>query len=98
LRGLHESADETSTAAMIQHFQGTVHGPVFATAQGEIMQWGEEFDVQAEFTGILRKMRRDAIESEMSMLQAKGLSMDESERARHDELKEELKQLKAQVS
>ena len=59
---LHESADETSTAAMIQHFQGTVHEPVFATAQGEVMLWGEEFDVQAEFAGILRKMRREAVE------------------------------------
>jgi DNA primase len=95
---LHESADETSTAAMIQHFQGTLHEPVFATAQGEVMQWGEEFDVHAEFTGILRKMRRDAIEAEMSMLQAKGLAMNESERERHGQLKEELKQLKAEVN
>jgi DNA primase len=94
---LNESADETTTAAMIQHFQGTLHEPVFATAQGEVMQWGEDFDIQAEFAGILRKMRRDAVESEMSLLQAKGLAMDESERARHDELKEELKLLKAQV-
>ena len=96
---LHESADETTTAAMIQHFQGTTHEPVFATAQGEVMHWGEEFDVQAEFMGILRKTQRDAIEAEMSMLQAKGLAaMGESERARHDQLREELRQLKAQVS
>jgi DNA primase len=95
---LNESADETTTAAMIQHFQGTMHEQVFATAQGEVMQWGEDFDIQAEFSGILRKMRRDAVESEMSLLQAKGLAMDESERARHDELREELRQLKAQPS
>lgn len=95
---LNESADETTTAALIQHFQGTVHEPVFASAQGEVMQWGEDFDIQAEFAGILRKMRRDAVESEMSQLQAKGLAMDESERARHDELREELRQLKAQPS
>ncbi|MBU1424121.1 MAG: DNA primase [Gammaproteobacteria bacterium] len=95
---LHESADETTTAAMIQHFQGTLHEPVFATAQGEVMQWGEEFDVDAEFAGMLRKMRREAVESEMSALQAKGLAMDASERARHDELREELKQLKTQAS
>ena len=94
---LHESADETTTAAMIQHFQGTMHGPVFAHAQGEVIQWGEDFDIQAEFTGIMRKIRRDAIEAEMSMLQAKGLAMNELERARHDQLKEELRQLKAQV-
>ncbi len=95
---LNESADETSTAAMIQHFQGTAHEAAFAAAQGEVMQWGEEFDVQAEFTGMLRKLRRDAIEAEMSMLQAKGLAMNESERARHDQLRDDLKQLKAEVS
>ncbi len=95
---LHESADETSTAAMIQHFTGTVHEAVFAAAQGEVMHWGEDFDVQAEFADILRKMRRDAVESEMSMLQAKGLGMNESERARHDQLREELRQLKVQAS
>ena len=94
---LHESADETSTAAMIQHFQGTTHEGTFAAAQGEVMQWGEDFDVQAEFKGILRKLRRDVIETEMSMLQAKGLAMNESERERHGQLKEELQQLKAQV-
>ncbi len=94
---LHESADETSTAAMIQHFEGTMHEQVFAAAQADIMQWGEEFDVEAEFSGILRNMRREAIEAEMSALQAKGLAMDESERARHDQLREELKQLKAQI-
>jgi hypothetical protein len=43
-------------------------------------------------------MRREAVEAEMSQLQAKGLAMDESERARHDELREELRQLKAQPS
>ena len=94
---LNESADETSTAAMIQHFQGTLHGPVFANAQGEVIHWGEDFDILAEFTGIMRKIRRDAIETEMSMLQAKGLAMNELERVRHDQLKEELKQLRAQV-
>jgi DNA primase len=95
---LNESADETTTAAMIQHFQGTLHEPVLASAQGEVMQWGEDFDVKAEFSGVLRKMRREAVEAEMSQLQAKGLAMDESERARHDELREELRQLKAQPS
>ena len=71
---LNESADETSTAAMIQHFQGTMHeAAICNAAQGEIMHLGEDYDVQADFAGILRKIRRDAIEAEMSMLQAKGL-------------------------
>ena len=70
---LHESADETSTAAMIQHFQGTVHEAAFAAAQGEVMQWGEDFDVQAEFQGILRKMRREPSMRKCHALHAKGI-------------------------
>jgi DNA primase len=62
---LRESADETSTAAMIQHFQGTVHEAIFATAQGEVMQWGEDFDVKAEFEGILKKLRLEAVDTEI---------------------------------
>ena len=95
---MRESADETTTAAMIQHFQGTAHESTFTAAQADIMQWGEDFDVQAEFLGMLRKLRRNAIETEMSALQAKGLGMSESERARHDVLRQELKQLKEEVS
>ncbi len=95
---LHESADETTAAAMIEHFRGSVHEAVFSAAQGEVMDWGEGFDVQAEFMGMLRKMRRERIEAEMSALHAKGLAMGESERARHERLKEELRQLKMQVS
>jgi len=94
---LNESADETSTAALIQHFQGTLHEAVFAVAQGEIMHLGEDFDIQAEFTGLLRKMQREAIETEMSALLAKGLGgMSQVERDRHEQLKQALQQLKAQ--
>ena len=61
------------------------------------MHLGDEYDVQADFDGILRKIRRDAIEAEMAaLLHGKGLGMDAAERARHEQLKEELKQLKAQ--
>lgn len=95
---LRESADTTTTAAMIQHFQGTAHESAFATAQGDVMQWGEDFDVQAEFTGILRKIRLDAIETESFELLAKGLGMGESERARLTQLKDERKQLKEQAN
>lgn len=95
---LREGADEVSTAALIQHFQGTVHEAAFAVAQGEIMNLGEEFDNAAEFNGLLRKMQRDAIENEMSALLAKGLGgMNQAERDRHEQLKQALQQLKAQT-
>jgi DNA primase len=88
---LHESADETSTAAMIQHFQGTVHEVVFASAQGEVMQWGEDFDVGAEFAGTLDKLREESRKAELAVLNAKMQGQDlkalsEHERARYLQL------------
>ena len=84
---LHESADETSTAAMIQHFQGTMHEAIFATAQGEVMQWGEDFDVGAEFEGTLHKLREEARKAELEVLHARGLNaLNEQERARYLQL------------
>ena len=96
---LQESADETSTAAMIQHFQGTAYEATFASAQGDVMQWGDDFDVAAEFTGLLKKMRLDVVDAEISMLEAKGLAaMGEQERKRYEQLRNERNQLKAQAS
>jgi DNA primase len=68
---LNESADEASTAAMIQHFQGSMHEAVFAAAQGDVMQWGEDFDVDAEFADTLQKVRRAVLEAELEGLNAK---------------------------
>jgi DNA primase len=89
---LRESADETTTAAMIQHFQGTMFEATFAVAQGEVMLWGEEFDVAAEFRGVLRKMRIDAIEAEIAAMLAGNLGGMSKER--YAELTAQLRQLK----
>ncbi len=91
LRGLRESADETSTAAMIQHFQGTAHEAAFASAQAEVMHWGEDFDVEAEFAGTLTNLRKEIDQAEIDALhvkmQGKGTSaLDEHERARYLQL------------
>jgi len=90
---LNESADELSTAAMIQHFQDSMHETVFAAAQGDVMQWGEEFDVEAEFADTLQKVRRDVMDAELETLNAKmrggagGLSsLNKDEQARYLQL------------
>jgi DNA primase len=84
---LRESADETSTAAMIQHFQGTVYEGAFAQAQGEVMQWGDDFDVGAEFAGTIAKLHADSRKAELEILHARGLkSLNEQERARYLQL------------
>lgn len=92
---LRESADETTTAAMIQHFQGTMFEAALAVAQGEVMLWGDEFDVAAEFVGVLRKMRIDAVEAEIAALLAGKLGGMSKER--YAELNAQLRQLKEPV-
>ena len=96
---LNESADETTMAALIQRFQGTVHEEVLKPLQGEIMNLGDNFDVVAEFSGMLRKLQSQAVDIEIAQLEAKGLKqMSEAEHARYKELSEQRKLLKAQVS
>lgn len=96
---LHEGADEVSTAALIQQFQDTPHAAVFDSVRGEVMQLGEDYDIEADFAGLLRKMRLSEIENEMTLLLAKGLSgMTPAERLRHAELNDALLRLKAEVS
>ncbi|MBI5006227.1 MAG: DNA primase [Nitrosomonadales bacterium] len=94
---LNESADETSMAALIQHFHGTVHEAVFATAQGDIMHLGDEFDIAAEFSGLLRKMQREAVDAEIALLEAGGLKTP-AEQERYRQLCEQRKVLKAPPS
>jgi DNA primase len=50
---------EVSSAALIQYFQGTSHEQLMANEQAEIMQWGDAFDVDAEFQGVLAKLREE---------------------------------------
>lgn len=61
-----------STAAMIQNFQGTVHDSLFSAEQAEIMQWGETFNVVAEFQDVLTRLR---IEERKQKLQALDVKM-----------------------
>ena len=93
---LRESADETSSAALIQHFQGTQHAPLLEAGQAEILHLGAEFNVETEFADILQNLRREAIESELSALQAKGLDgMSAPERARYEDLSAQFRAIKA---
>ncbi len=90
---LRESADETSTAAMIQHFQGTVHESTLIAAQADAMQWGEDFDIKAEFAGALKKLREDVLSQEFQLLKDK---LDRREKLSESEL-QRFKQLPAEI-
>jgi DNA primase len=62
---------EVSSAALIQYFQGTMHEALLAAEQAEIMQWGEVFDVDAEFHGVLAKLREESRKKRFEELNAK---------------------------
>ncbi len=79
-----------STPAIIQQFQGTPFEAVLTAAQAEIMDWGEDFDIEAEFHGMLGKMRKDQRTQEQDALLAKAggsiQRMNEQDRARYLQL------------
>ncbi len=63
--------EEVTSAALFQFFQGTVHESLVVAEQAEIIQWGEAFDVQAEFQGVLGKLEDEARRKKFHQLQAK---------------------------
>jgi DNA primase len=62
---------EASSAAVIQFFQGTAYEALLAVEQAEIMQWGEAFDVDAEFHGVLAKLREEGRKKKLHELNLK---------------------------
>ncbi|MCX7196037.1 MAG: DNA primase [Proteobacteria bacterium] len=60
-----------SSAAMIQNFQGTVYESLLAAEQAEIMQWGETFNVVAEFQDVLARLRNEQRNQQLQVLHAK---------------------------
>ncbi len=80
---LREQDFAVSTAAIIQQFQGTPHEAVLASAEADIMQWGEEFDVAAEFHGMLAKQREEPMQAAIAGFACQGRRLcTRSERAR----------------
>ena len=68
---LRTQEGKVSSAAVIQHFQGTEHESLLAAEQAEIMQWGEPFDVKAEFRDGLTKLRNEQRKQQKQALDIK---------------------------
>ena len=60
-----------SSAAMIQNFQGTAHESLLAVEQAEIIQWGEAFNVVAEFQDVLTRLRNEQRKRQLQALHVK---------------------------
>ena len=83
---LRTQEETVNSAAIIQNFQGTVHESLLAVEQAEIMQWGETFNVVAEFQDVLIRLRNEQRKQKLQDLHVKmhgaGMkSLDEEERS-----------------
>ncbi|MDE2310769.1 MAG: DNA primase [Betaproteobacteria bacterium] len=89
---LREQNFAASTAAIIQQFQGTPHEAALASAEADIMQWGADFDVVAEFHGILAKLREEQRKQQLQDLHIKAggsvQGLNEQERERYRQLQQ----------
>jgi len=84
---LREQDSPPSPQVVTEQFMGTQHEAVLKQAGAEITQWGDDYDVEADFQGIMGQQRKALREQELKALEAKGLGMDERERARYQQLR-----------
>jgi len=68
---LREAGFEANSAALMQMFQGTAHGKTLAAAEADMLNWGENFDVVAEFSGLMSRLNEGQRRQQFQVLQAK---------------------------
>ena len=68
---LRESDYVISSAVLTQLFQGTPHEKIITLAQTEMLNWGDSFDVEGEFAGLLSKLADTSRTQKFQDLQAR---------------------------
>jgi hypothetical protein len=68
---LREADFNLSGAAMLQLFQGTRHEKLLNQAQTELLDWGDTFDIEGEFDGLLNKLALHHRRHQFEQLQEK---------------------------
>jgi DNA primase len=71
LEVLRETEGALGGPALTQYFQGTMHERVLAAAEADMLSWGDEFDVEGEFAGLMNSFERDRRRQEFQALQVK---------------------------
>jgi hypothetical protein len=69
---LRETDFTLSGPILTQLFQGTVHEKALAAAEADMLSWGDEFDVAAEFAGLISKFNEGQRQQQRQALDAKG--------------------------
>jgi DNA primase len=88
---LREAGFEVNGAALMQMLQGTVHEKALAAAEADMLNWGDNFDVAAEFAGLIDRLNEGQRRQQFQALQARlaqgGLpSLSEEEREQYKQL------------
>jgi DNA primase len=68
---LREADFNLSGAAMLQLFHGTRHEKLLNQAQTELLDWGDTFDIEGEFDGLLNKLALHHRRHQFEQLQEK---------------------------
>jgi len=68
---LREAGFEVSGTALMQMFQGTAHEKILAAAEADMLNWGDSFDVAAEFAGLMSRLNEGQRRQQFQILQAK---------------------------
>lgn len=72
---------------LAQLFQGTEHEKAFADAHADMLNWGEDFDVEAEFSGLLGRISGNQRRQQRQLLETKGWeNLTDSEREQYLQL------------
>jgi DNA primase len=87
---LRETDFTLSSPTLTQLFQGTAHEKTLALAQADMLNWGENFDVNAEFAGLMGKFNEGQHRQQLKSLEAKGLKT-ESEREQYRFLQNQMR-------
>ncbi|HEU0233967.1 MAG TPA: DNA primase, partial [Gallionella sp.] len=85
---LREAGFEVNGAVLMQMLQGTVHEKTLVAAETDMLSWGDNFDVAAEFDGLMGRLNEGQRRQQFQALQAKlaqgGLSsLSDSEREQY---------------
>jgi len=86
LMALRETDYSLNGLMLTQLFQGTVHEKTLAAVQADMFNWGDDFDVVTEFSGLINRFNEEQLQKQRQILEAKHSNWTDSEREQYSQL------------
>ncbi len=80
---LRETDFTLNSPTLTQLFQGTAHEKTLVMAEADMLNWNDDFDVAAEFAGLISKFNEGQHRQQLQALEAKGLNLTDPEREQY---------------